>query len=191
MTDDYDGSQVLFRQAKARTLAARRFATEAEQEKSLGRHGIERTQRERDAVIVVLILTQGAAEGYANWVHLQAETKVNGSWVNRWEKLTDAAKNMKRSAEFALGNDHRAFLNELGAWRNYLLHADARARIRLRELLANDGRLTEGLSEPDLLTADLAESTLHLANQLFRWAQDQTGIQAPFLDSVWVAPDEC
>lgn len=191
MTHDYDGSQVLFRQAKARAAAARRFAMEASQQQALGRSGIERRLRERDAVITAVVLTQGAAEGYANWVHLQAGTALSprDSWMTRWERLAEAAEKLGRPPEPDLSEEQRDFLNLLGAWRNFLLHADVRARTRLRDLLA--GSLPEGLSEPDLLTADLAEATLQQAEQIFRWAQNKTGIQAPFLDAAWVAPDEC
>jgi hypothetical protein len=98
---------------------------------------------------------------------------------------------MNRPSDVPLSDDQHTFLAELGAWRNYLLHADARARTRLRELLTKKGLLAGDISEPDLLTADLAESTVQQADQLFRWAEERTGIQAPFLDAAWVAPDEC
>lgn len=190
MTYDYDGSQVLFRQAKARSLAARRFTKEAAEEQGRGRSGIERKQRERDAVIVTVVLTQAAAEGYANWVHIQAGTSANGSWVNRWEELPAADEAMGRPAGPALSAEQRDFLNLLGAWRNALLHADTRARDRLHALLTSTGALDAGTSEIDLLTADLAESVVKRADELFRWAQGITGIQAPFLDHAWVAEDE-
>lgn len=193
-THDYDGSQVLFRYAKARVAAARRFAAEVKQEQELGGSGSERRQRERDAVITVLILTQGAAESYANWVHLKARTslKFGHSWIERWEMLPDTVAkmcNQGEQGEFVLSEEHHAFLKVLGAWRNFLLHADAHARKRLRKLLADD--LSEGTSERDLLTADFAETVLQKAEQIFRWAERNTGVQAPFLDLAWVAADEC
>jgi hypothetical protein len=81
-TYDYDGSQVLFRQAKARSAAARRFAQQADAEQATGGNGMERRQREKDAVIAALILAQGAAEGYANWVHIQAAFRPRApGWV--------------------------------------------------------------------------------------------------------------
>ncbi|MDV9168593.1 hypothetical protein R6V09_00345 [Streptomyces sp. W16] len=190
MTYDYDGSQVLFRQAKARSLAARRFTKEAAEERERGRSGIERKQRERDAVIVTVVLTQAAAEGYANWAHIQAGTSANGTWVNRWETLPAAAEAIGRPAGSPLSAERRDFLNLLGAWRNALLHADARARDRLHDLLTSTGALTSGTSEIDLLTADLAEAVVKRADELFRWAQDLTSIQAPFLDHAWIAGDE-
>jgi hypothetical protein len=79
----------------------------------------------------------------------------------------------------------------LGAWRNYLLHADVKARDRLRELLTKNGDLAPGEAETDLLTANMAETTLNRAGELFRWAQHLTAIQAPFLDHAWVSFDEC
>ncbi|WP_049571386.1 hypothetical protein [Streptomyces sp. SBT349] len=190
MIYDYDGSQVLFRQAKARALSARRFAKDAAEEQARERSGIERRQRERDAVIVTVALTQAAAEGYANWVHIQAGTEDNVSWVKRWEELPTAAEAMGRPAGSVLSTEKREFLNLLGAWRNALLHADARARDRLHEMLTSTGALTSVTSEIDLLTADLAESVVKKADELFRWAQNLTSIQAPFLDHAWVAEDE-
>lgn len=191
MTYDYAGQQVLFRQAKARTVAARRFARQAGEAETLGQSGVERRQRERDAVITALILTQGAAEGYVNWIHLEAGTKVTrqDGWIRRWEKIVAAAADLGRSTDFTLGDDQRDFLMELGAWRNYLLHADAKARERLRERLT--GNNNAGVSPPELLTAEFAESIIRTADQLFRWAEARTGVQAPFLDAAWIASDEC
>ena len=161
---------------------------------------MERRQREKDAVITALILAQGAAEGYANWAHIQAGVRAAGTWVNRWKNLPAAARALGRptqilvdgeQAEVTLSTAHEDFLNELGAWRNYLLHADVRARDRLREMLTGNGDLTPEETETSLLTADLAETTLNHADELFRWAQSLTAIQAPFLDHAWLAFDEC
>lgn len=191
VTYDYEGSQVLFRQAKAQSIAARRRADDAEAEQADGRSGVERRQRERDAVILTLILTQGAAEGYANWVHIQAETPLtHSSWIDRWARLPEAARALGRPNESTLSAEHQTFLERLGAWRNFLLHADSRARDRLRLLLTNGGGLRLGQSEFELLNADLAEAVVAEADQLFRWAQDLTGVPAPFLMHAWVAPDE-
>jgi hypothetical protein len=200
MTHGYDGSQVLFRQAKARWSAARRFARQAGEEEAAGGNGMERRQRERDAVIATLILAQGAAEGYANWVHIQAGIPAKGSWVERWKNLPAAARALGRPAqaeadgqltEATLSSAHEEFLNQLGAWRNFLLHADARARDRLHEQLSENGDLAPGEHEITLLTADLAEKTLIRSDEIFRWAQRLTAVQAPFLDHAWVAADEC
>lgn len=199
MTYDYDGSQVLFRQAKARSAAARGFAQQADAEQDAGGNGMERQQREKDAVIATLILAQGAAEGYANWVHIQAGIPATGTWVERWKKLPAAARALGRPAkagvggqpiEITLSSAHEEFLNRLGAWRNFLLHADTRARDRLRDLLNESGDLAPGEPQITLLTADLAETTLTRSDEIFRWAQDLTAVQAPFLDHAWVASDE-
>jgi len=196
MTYSYDGSQVLFRQAKARAIAARRFAQQADQAEAIGSSGMERRQRERDAVISAIVLTQAAAESYANWVHIQADVTPPRTWIERWKHLPTAARALGRPAqtttdagpvEITLSDEQEELLKELGAWRNFLLHADARARDRLRELLD----LASEQTEVDLLTADLAESLVGRAEELFRWAQRLTGINAPFLDHAWVAPDEC
>jgi hypothetical protein len=122
MTHGYNGSQVLFRQAKARALAARRFAREADQEQAEGRSGIERRQREKDAVIATLVLSQGAGEAYVNWVFLRAGVTPSGTWIDRWGGLRNAARELGRDDKFGLPRDHRKFFNELDAWRNYLLH---------------------------------------------------------------------
>ena len=199
MTYDYDGSQVLFRQAKARSAAARRFAQQANAEQATGGNGMERRQRERDAVIAALILAQGAAEGYANWVHIQAGIPAKGSWVERWKNLPAAASALGRPAqaeadgqrtEVTLSSAHEEFLNQLGAWRNFLLHADTKARDRLHDLLSKNGDLASGEHEITLLTADLAETILIRSDEIFRWAQHLTAVQAPFLDHAWVASDE-
>ncbi|HEX5493986.1 MAG TPA: hypothetical protein VFX70_05345 [Mycobacteriales bacterium] len=189
MTDDYDLSQVLFRQAKARYWAARRFANEATEREVQGDSG-ERQQRERDAVITTLILTQASAECYANWVHIQARTSPGPRWVKRWERLPTAAEAMGRPANAELNETQCEFLNLLGAWRQALMHGDDTAWDRLRNKLIKSGALPSDTSVLDLLTVDLAESMVTRADELFRWAQDLTGIQAPFLDSAWVAADE-
>jgi hypothetical protein len=199
MAYDYDGSQVLFRQAKARSAAARRFAQQASAEQATGGNGMERRQRERDAVIAALVLAQGAAEGYANWVHIQGGIPAKGSWVQRWKNLPAAARALGRPAQaeadgqltdVTLSSAHEEFLNQLGAWRNFLLHADAKARDRLRDLLSENGGLAPGEHEITLLTADLAETTLIRSDEIFRWAQRLTAVQAPFLDHAWMASDE-
>lgn len=72
MTYGHDGSQVLFRQAKAPSAAARRFQQQADEQQAAGSSGAERRQREKDAVITTLILVQAAAEGHASPVRIQA-----------------------------------------------------------------------------------------------------------------------
>jgi hypothetical protein len=160
-------------------------------EQTQGRDGTERKQRERDAVIATLVLAQAAAEGYANWAHIHAGTPVDGqSWVERWQNLPAAAEAMGRPVGATLADPQCDFLNLLGAWRNALLHADARARDRLQALLAANGNSHPDISMPDLLTVDLAESVIATTDQLFRWGQHLTGVQAPSLGGAWVAADE-
>jgi hypothetical protein len=187
---DYDGSQSSLQTGQGACPRRAAFATEADQQQARGGDGIERRQRERDNVISTLILAQGAAESYVNWVHITAGLTTKDSWIKRWENLPASAQVLRRPRSSALSDDHRDFLNRLGAWRNFLLHADSRARDRLRELLISGGDLTVGTSEPNLLTAALAETVLKQADEVFRWAQHLSGIQAPFLDYAWVALDE-
>lgn len=202
MTDNYNGSQVLFRMAKARAISAKKFAAQADSEIAQGGNGMERRQRERDAVIAVLVFTQGAAEAYSNWVHLEAQRKIEHSedpqslsyspgrsWIDHWETLPAAAEVLDRPGRAALSAEHKAFLERLGAWRNYLLHADRKARDRLLGQIAPDTD-PETVSVPDLLTADRAHQVLTDIEPVFGWAQDVTGIQAPFLAGAWVAFDE-
>ncbi|WP_146610474.1 MULTISPECIES: hypothetical protein [unclassified Streptomyces] len=190
MTHGYNGSQVLFRQAKARAIAARRFVGEADQEQAEGRSGIERRQREKDAVIATLVLAQGAGEAYVNWVFLQAGVRPSGTWIDRWGGLRNAARELGRNNKFGLPSEHRRFFNELDAWRNYLLHGDERSRKSLRQALEAQGR-TDLTNETDLLDSAYAALVMDRAEAAFRWAEQQTGIQAPFLDGAWAAFEEC
>ncbi|MGW6202215.1 hypothetical protein ACWF9B_00960 [Streptomyces sp. NPDC055089] len=190
MTHGYNGSQVLFRQAKARALAARRFAIEADQEQAEGRSGIERRQRENDAVIATLVLAQGAGEAYVNWVFLQSGVTPSGTWIGRWGGLRTAARGLGRDDNFGLPSEHRRFFNALDAWRNYLLHGDKKARTSLRRALEAQGT-TDLTNETDLLDSAYAASVMDRAEAAFRWAEEHTGIQAPFLDAAWIAFDEC
>ncbi|MDP5315295.1 hypothetical protein [Streptomyces poriferorum] len=189
-THRYDGSQVLFRQAKARSLAAQRFAREAEQEQAAGSSGMERKQRERDAVIATLILAQGAAEGYANWVFLQADVTPSGTWIDRWCGLRNAASSLGRDDKFGLPKEHRAFFEELDAWRNYLLHSDEKSRNSLRRALEVQGH-TDISTEVDLLDGAYAVSVMEKTEAACRWAEPRIGVPAPFSHGAWVETDEC
>ncbi|MER5357830.1 hypothetical protein [Streptomyces sp. NPDC002785] len=108
-THGYNGSHVLFRQAKARALAAQRFAEEAAQKRVVGDSDMERRQRERGAVIATVILAQGAAEGYVNWVFLQAGVTGSGTWIDRWAGLRNAAAALRREHKFGLEKERRNF----------------------------------------------------------------------------------
>jgi hypothetical protein len=190
VTKQYNGSQVLFRQAKARSLAAARFAQTADAEQAAGLSGMERRQRERDAAINTVIMTQAAAEGYANWVFLQAGIETgNGTWISRWNGLRNATLALGRDGNVGVPKVHKDFFNELDAWRNYLLHGDDRARESLRRALENQER-TYTENEIELLDSAYAASVVERAEAAFRWAQNATGVAAPFVDGAWVAPDE-
>ncbi|WP_162602874.1 hypothetical protein [Streptomyces sp. CS090A] len=189
-THGYNGSQVLFRQAKARALAAQSFAKEAEQKQAVGPSGTERRQRERDAVIATVVLAQGAAEGYVNWVFLQAGVTATGTWIDRWAGLRNAAAKLGRESQFGLEKEHRNFFNELDAWRNFLLHGDERSRESLHKAIAARGSTQPG-GEVDLLTAAYASTVMAKVEAACRWAQEKTGIPAPATQGAWVSPDEC
>jgi hypothetical protein len=183
---DYDGSQVLFRLACVAALRAREFADQAATEEHARGQAMERRQRERDQTIQTIVMTQAAAEGYANGVHLRANVAASGGWIDRWSALPALSA-------AAPGSPHQqsrpGLERELGAWRNYLLHADALARDRLQLLLLGAGLLRQGQSAVDLLTADLAERTRDQAAALFRWAEKATRVPAPTTNG-WIAPDE-
>ncbi|WLQ35364.1 hypothetical protein P8A18_18905 [Streptomyces castrisilvae] len=88
-------------------------------------------------MIATLVLAQGAAEGYANWVFLQADVTPSGTWIDRWCGLRNAASSLDRDDKSGLPKEHRTFFEELGAWRNYLLHSDAKSRNSLRRAEAS------------------------------------------------------
>jgi hypothetical protein len=50
-------------------------------------------------VITVLVLVQGAAEGYANWIHIQAGVPATGSRVSRWKNLPAVTRALGRPAQ--------------------------------------------------------------------------------------------
>jgi hypothetical protein len=190
MTIDYDGSQILFRLAIVDTLTARKRAAQAAGELAARGQAMERQQRERDSVIRAIIMIQAAAEGYANSVHLRAGRDAKGPWISRWKNLPRVAETMGRNPGSFLGDHHQEFLEELGAWRQFFLHADKMARDRLRNRLVDSGQLADGQLEVELLTADMAAAFLKQADSLFRWAEKVTGITAPNEHGVWIAPDE-
>ncbi|NJP25386.1 hypothetical protein FLW53_14535 [Microbispora sp. SCL1-1] len=140
-------------------------------------------------MISTLILAQGAAEGYVNWVFLQAGLTPNGTWIDRWSGLRNAARALGRDDRFGLPQEHRKFFNELNAWRNYLLHGDEKARKALHEALEAQGR-TDLASEIDILDSAYATSVMTRVESAFRWAEQHSGVQAPFLNGAWVALDE-
>ncbi|MEE1743225.1 hypothetical protein ACFYNF_18970 [Streptomyces sp. NPDC006641] len=190
MTHGYNGSQVLFRQAKARALAAQRFAREAAEEESAGRTGMERRQRERDAVIATVILAQGAAEGYVNWVYLQAGIPPSGTWIDRWRGLRNAAARLGRDDKIGLPKEHKDLFNELDAWRNFLLHGDEKARESLHKALASQGLAGQAV-EVELFDGVYALNVMDRVDAACRWAEARTGISAPAVRGAWVAADEC
>ncbi|GAA0965347.1 hypothetical protein [Actinocorallia libanotica] len=188
--ENYNSSQVMFRLAIVAALRARKRADQAESEEAIRGQAMERRQRERDETQSTLTQVQAAAEGYINWVHQQAGTEKNVSWVERWERLPEAATARSRPSDFALPDSHKAYLLEIGAWRNALLHSDSKAKNRLTDLLITQKRLTPDQSPLVLMTADLAEDVLDRAETLFRWAEKHVGINAPKRNGAWIAPDE-
>ncbi len=174
-----DPSTVLYRMAaaRARTAGIRRRQCE-----ETGKH--ERRLREIDLCVETLVLTQGALEAWINWAHLASGVKPKGTWIERWTKgLGRIATARGHTPSSALSNEQHRFLQELGRWRNFLLHGDARARDRLLECMA-------GTDLPDLLTAAYAAEVIRGADSVFTLGGAVTGIVAPYSVLLSVASDE-
>lgn len=188
----FNASQIHFQAALDKARLARQRHEEAETERKQGcvGQGAEPRAREMDATIASVMLTQAAAESYASWAHIQAGTHPGFlKWREAWEKLPKVAAACGRSADFKLGADRAATLELLGAWRNYLMHTDPSARERLHKTLVGREQITAADGEKKivaLLNADLAEWAVIEAEKLFRWAEERTGIQAPFTKGAWL-----
>jgi hypothetical protein len=192
MTHRYNGSQVLFRRAQACSLAAKRHADQAGKEIEGGHPGVEPRQRETDAVIETVILTQAAAESYVNWIYLQAGVEPrSSSWIPRWGGLRTVAQHLGRGGS-NLPSEHRRFFDEVNAWRNYLLHGDEKARSALLRALTAQGRrnLTDEAEVIGILDSDYAAAIITRADAAFRWAAQQTGSQPPFTRGAWIGTCE-
>jgi hypothetical protein len=184
----YNGSQVLFRLAFARTRRARDFADQAARAGSTGEGDpVERRNRERDAVIEVIVLTQAALEAYVNWVYVQAGLDPTGGWIDRWQNLDQPAGQLGRPADFQLSSAQLDLLSEISALRNVLVHGDQRSRQRLVNSSVGASTVAEVLRG---LTAGLAQTVVDNAEALFRWAGERTGITAPSSTGAWIASDE-
>jgi len=174
-----DPSTVLYRMAAAR---ARTADIRRRQYEETGNPG--RRQREIDLCVETVVLTQGALEAWINWAHLTSGVKPKGTWIERWTKgLHRIAEARGHTPSFALSDEHRRFLQELGSWRNFLLHGDASSRVRLLER-------TGGVELSDLLTADYAAEVIRGADSVFTLGGAVTGIVAPYSVLLSVASDE-
>lgn len=183
---------MLFRRAQACSLAARRHADQARKEIEGGRPDVRPRQRETAAVIETLILTQGAAESYVNWIHLQAGVKLESqSWKPRWDGLRTVAHHLGRNGS-NLPSEHRQFFKELSAWRNYLLHGDEMARKTLLNALKVRGKgdVADEAEVISILDSDCADTIITRADAAFRSAAHQTGVQRPFTKGAWIDPSD-
>ncbi|MBW8482615.1 hypothetical protein [Actinomadura parmotrematis] len=185
----YDASQVHFRAALDSARLARLYRREAEAERAAGGSGVEPGNREADAAIVTVLLTQAAAEAYGSWVHLRAERHPGFlKWQQAWKEFPQAARALGRSGDFELDPDRAALLLYISRWRNYLMHTDPGCRVKLRDQLVQTEEINEGDGEPQivaLLNAELAERLVADFEKLFRWAQEHTGVSAPFTHGAW------
>jgi hypothetical protein len=186
----YNGSEVMFRRARACSLDAHQQAQLVAAERGNGLNGIEPAQREKDAVIETIILAQAAAESYVNWIFIQADVKpVSSSWLGRWGGLHRVGEALGRTVEY-LPSEHNRFFKELNAWRNYLVHGDEKAYNVLRSALMMSGNGEPGDARDviDRLDSGLASAVIQRARSAFTWAAGQTGINAP--SASWLSPTE-
>jgi hypothetical protein len=172
---------MIYRRAVAMAKQARRRAN---QHAETGNQ--ERRLREIDATIETVILAQAAAEG---WIHAayrlaKIEPRDRTSWSTRW---ADAPEAICGAGTRPLDRATTATLDWLSAWRNWLVHDDARARKRL-------GRIVPLGRETDHLTANLAEEVIRRMDDAFTdigaviGHRTLAGLNSAFL---WTALDEC
>ncbi|MFJ3793491.1 hypothetical protein [Kitasatospora sp. NPDC090091] len=186
---------MMFRRAVVESRQAGHFAAQAEVDRAVGRSGLERRARERDAVISTVVLVQAAVEAFINWTHIQAGNTISSpKFDDRAGAVTQSAAILNPEAEpFTWNEDEKAFFTELTKWRNFLGHSDTMARDRLRKVLVKRGEITENASDSqmmDLLTAGLAERFVDTAQRLMNRTAEVTHLGAPFSDGAWYAPDE-
>jgi hypothetical protein len=186
----FDASQVHFRAALDRAHLASEHRRESENDRQQGLSGVEPRNRETDAAIATVMLTQAAAEAYASWVHIRAGRHPGFmKWQQAWKELPAAAAELGRSDDFALSTDQAAALIYMGAWRNYLMHTDPNVRDRLHAVLVQRKLIVPEAGEEaivKLLNADLALWAITTFEELFRWAEEHTGIPAPFAEGAWL-----
>jgi hypothetical protein len=160
---------VLYRLAKEHVHKADHYEHEAGA--SIGRR-----QREVDSCIATIVFVQAALEAWINWTAFQAGESLTGGLVNRWrDGLEQIAKHAGRPSPPPLSEDNREFLEQLSAWRNYVLHADDQASERLSRL---------GLDQQDL-GAPLARETLRKADAVLEYGSSATGGQPLTSESLW------
>jgi hypothetical protein len=146
---------MLCRRACATAHQARERATEAAQ---TGHH--ERRLRELDAVVETVVLAQAAAEGWIHRAYHLADVEPHGAggWVARWEAAPRAIVGPRTRD---LDAETVGTLRWLSTWRNYLVHDDARARLRLHASGIDAG------GEAAHLTADMAEAVIARMDDAF------------------------
>lgn len=106
----------------------------------------------------------------------------------QWKELPEAAEKLGKPYDFELDPDSAAALEYLATWRN-LMHTAPDCRDKLHAALVDRGAIDAGDDESvivALLSADLAEWATTEFEKLFRWAQDRTGIDAPFTKGAWM-----
>lgn len=144
---------------------------------------IERLLREADAATETIILTQAAAEGYVHAALRRSGASCAGGWRTKWAGAPAA---ICRTEVRALDDATTETLRWLGAWRNFLVHDDDRAR-------SNLARYVDLESAPQQLRAPMAREVISRMDEAFTDLGALVGhctLAAPHSAALWVAPDE-
>lgn len=179
MLENYRSDQVLFRFSKELMARAERAAADHRD----GAHP-EPRNREADYCLGVVVMTHAALESWLNRTLEQYGVDrgqwPRTAWHERWELgVVALARARNRETRPSLPTDIVEGLADMNAMRNYPVHADARARERLRVRVGD-------VVFPELLSVAVVGHLLTLADRACRWAEELTGEPAPRLEGAWV-----
>lgn len=178
---DYRPAVVLFRIA----VAASKRARERSRQYKATRDG-ERRNREADACIETIILTQAALEAAIKQELQERGLTTKRSWVACWDEgPTEIAGWAGRPADFTLPAELEVELKRLSTWRQFFVHGDKAARGRIAKEVGDDS-----LEIPNRCDADLAEHWIAQADKLFEWFAEVTGIVYSPSRLLWVPLDD-
>lgn len=180
---DYRPAVVLFRIA----VAASKRARARSHEYKAKRDG-ERRNREIDACVETIILTQGALEAAIHQELREHGVSLAGrrTWVGRWVVgVAEIATKRNRPADFTFPAELKVELDRLSAWRQFFVHGDRSARCRFAEEIRYDFH-----EIPNHCDADLAEHWIAQADKLFEWFAEVTGIVYSPSRLLWVPLDD-
>ena len=133
-----------------------------------------------------LALTAAAVEEWVTSALLTARVPIpmpdSLSWhgaLPRWRRLPDIARSLGRPHDFALSEEHRRFLENLGAWHHALTYADPHAQSWLHDRYRSLGQIDGRHNVTQMMSAGLACIVVAGAGELFDWASQVTGLPAP------------